>query len=123
VELVNRQFFNEFTLRLAKPSRQVVRDMAAKSVLGGVSLGRLYPGGRGAGERAADRPSPRRSNPMTNRAGKGAGRGTGMSVNASGWTPAHRSDEGEAQTWTGQPGADAREALHLRDGLRERQRC
>jgi glycine dehydrogenase subunit 1 len=44
VELVNRQFFNEFTLRLAKPSRQVVRDMAAKSVLGGVSLGRLYPG-------------------------------------------------------------------------------
>jgi glycine dehydrogenase subunit 1 len=44
VELVNGNYFNEFTLKLAKPSRQVVRDMANKGVLGGVSLGRLYPG-------------------------------------------------------------------------------
>ena len=44
VELVNGPFFNEFTLRLAKPARPVVQDMAHKGVLGGVSLGRLYPG-------------------------------------------------------------------------------
>jgi glycine dehydrogenase subunit 1 len=37
-------FFNEFTLTLAKPARPVVQAMARKGVLGGVSLGRLYPG-------------------------------------------------------------------------------
>ena len=44
VELVTESFFNEFTLRLAKEARPVVRAMAEKGVLGGVSLGRLYPG-------------------------------------------------------------------------------
>jgi glycine dehydrogenase subunit 1 len=44
VELVNDGFFNEFTLRLPKEARPVVRAMAEKGVLGGVSLGRLYPG-------------------------------------------------------------------------------
>ncbi len=44
VELVNQAFFNEFTLRLSKEARPVVRTMAEKGVLGGVSLGRLYPG-------------------------------------------------------------------------------
>ncbi|HEY0312950.1 MAG TPA: aminomethyl-transferring glycine dehydrogenase subunit GcvPA [Allosphingosinicella sp.] len=44
VELVNDSFFNEFTLRLPKEARPVVRAMAEKGVLGGVSLGRLYPG-------------------------------------------------------------------------------
>ncbi len=44
VELVNDAFFNEFTLRLSKEARPVVRAMAEKDVLGGVSLGRLYPG-------------------------------------------------------------------------------
>jgi glycine dehydrogenase subunit 1 len=44
VELVNGAFFNEFTLRLPKEARPVVRAMAEKGVLGGVSLGRLYPG-------------------------------------------------------------------------------
>lgn len=44
VELVNDSFFNEFTLRLAKEARPVVRALADKRVLGGVSLGRLYPG-------------------------------------------------------------------------------
>ena len=43
VSLVNAQFFNEFTLKLPKPARPVVRAMADKGVLGGVSLGRLYP--------------------------------------------------------------------------------
>ncbi|HYI39031.1 MAG TPA: aminomethyl-transferring glycine dehydrogenase subunit GcvPA [Allosphingosinicella sp.] len=44
IELVNPAFFNEFTLRLPKEARPVVRTMAEKGVLGGVSLGRLYPG-------------------------------------------------------------------------------
>ena len=44
VGLVNGTFFNEFTLRLPKEARPVVRAMAEKGVLGGVSLGRLYPG-------------------------------------------------------------------------------
>ena len=43
VELVNTSFFNEFTLKLPKEARPVVRVMAEKGVLGGVSLGRLYP--------------------------------------------------------------------------------
>ncbi|HEX8193023.1 MAG TPA: aminomethyl-transferring glycine dehydrogenase subunit GcvPA [Allosphingosinicella sp.] len=44
VELINGTFFNEFTLRLPKEARPVVRAMAERGVLGGVSLGRLYPG-------------------------------------------------------------------------------
>ncbi|MFN0046576.1 MAG: aminomethyl-transferring glycine dehydrogenase subunit GcvPA [Sphingorhabdus sp.] len=43
VELVNDSFFNEFTLRLPKEARPVVRALADRQVLGGVSLGRLYP--------------------------------------------------------------------------------
>jgi glycine dehydrogenase subunit 1 len=44
VELVNDAFFNEFTLRLPIEARPATRIMADKGVLGGVSLGRLYPG-------------------------------------------------------------------------------
>jgi glycine dehydrogenase subunit 1 len=44
VELINDSFFNEFTLKLSKEARPVVRALADKKVLGGVSLGRLYPG-------------------------------------------------------------------------------
>jgi len=44
VELITPTFFNEFTLRLPKEARPVVRAMAGKGVLGGISLGRLYPG-------------------------------------------------------------------------------
>jgi glycine dehydrogenase subunit 1 len=47
VELVSGAFFNEFTLRLSKEARLVVRAMAERGVLGGVSLGRLYPGADG----------------------------------------------------------------------------
>jgi glycine dehydrogenase subunit 1 len=43
VALVNDSFFNEFTLVLPREARPVVRAMANKGVLGGVSLGRLYP--------------------------------------------------------------------------------
>lgn len=45
VEVLNTAFFNEFTVLLGgKPARQIVRDLADRGVLGGVSLGRLYPG-------------------------------------------------------------------------------
>ena len=44
IELVGQAFFNEFTLRLPREARPVVRTMAERGVLGGVSLGRLYPG-------------------------------------------------------------------------------
>jgi glycine dehydrogenase subunit 1 len=45
VEVLNNAFFNEFTLMLGgKPAREIVRDLADRGVLGGVSLGRLYPG-------------------------------------------------------------------------------
>ncbi len=44
VDLINNGFFNEFTLRLSKEARPVVRALAEKKILGGVSLGRLYPG-------------------------------------------------------------------------------
>ncbi len=43
VTLVNDAFFNEFTLILPKDARDVTRSLADKGVLGGVSLGRLFP--------------------------------------------------------------------------------
>jgi len=43
--MTNKTFFNEFTLSLnLRESRPVVRELAARGILGGVSLGRLYPG-------------------------------------------------------------------------------
>ncbi|GGI69905.1 putative glycine dehydrogenase (decarboxylating) subunit 1 [Polymorphobacter multimanifer] len=44
VELVTQRFFNEFTLKLPVEARPVIRKLADKGVLGGVSLGRLFPG-------------------------------------------------------------------------------
>ncbi len=45
VSVLNGAFFNEFTVMLpGKPARETVRDLADRGVLGGVSLGRLYPG-------------------------------------------------------------------------------
>jgi glycine dehydrogenase subunit 1 len=44
VSLVNDSFFNEFTLKLPVEARPAVRALADKGILGGVSLGRLYPG-------------------------------------------------------------------------------
>ncbi len=44
VSIVNNSFFNEFTLRLPTDARPVVRALADRKILGGVSLGRLYPG-------------------------------------------------------------------------------
>jgi glycine dehydrogenase subunit 1 len=43
VRLVNASLFNEFTLELPVEARPAVHAMVDKGVLGGVSLGRLYP--------------------------------------------------------------------------------
>lgn len=43
VSVMNDSFFNEFTLLLPADARATVHKLAEKGVLGGVSLGRLYP--------------------------------------------------------------------------------
>ncbi len=44
VEVLNKTFFNEFTLKLAKPAADVVERLAEKGVLAGVPVSRLLPG-------------------------------------------------------------------------------
>ncbi len=44
VTVVNDSFFNEFTVKLPKAARAIVRTLAERRILAGVSLGRLYPG-------------------------------------------------------------------------------
>lgn len=43
VRVLNDSFFNEFTIVLEKDARDVARQLADRHILGGVSLGRLYP--------------------------------------------------------------------------------
>lgn len=43
VRVLNDAFFNEFTVLLGQDARAVVRKLAERQVLAGVSLGRLYP--------------------------------------------------------------------------------
>jgi len=47
VRLVNETFFNEFTLDLGRESRPIVRLLADRGILAGVSLGKLYFDGDG----------------------------------------------------------------------------
>ena len=47
VELLNTAYFNEATLILPRDAREVVRELADRRVLAGVSLGRLFPGEEG----------------------------------------------------------------------------
>jgi glycine dehydrogenase subunit 1 len=44
VKVLNETFFNEMTLRLAKPAAPVVEKLAAAGILGGVPVSRFYPG-------------------------------------------------------------------------------
>ncbi|WP_423142702.1 aminomethyl-transferring glycine dehydrogenase subunit GcvPA [Parablastomonas sp. CN1-191] len=43
VRVLNDAYVNEFTVVLPRDAREVVRELADRRVLGGVSLGRLYP--------------------------------------------------------------------------------
>ncbi len=47
VSVLNSAFFNEFTLLLPTAARPVVHQLAERDILGGVSLGRLYPDNEG----------------------------------------------------------------------------
>jgi glycine dehydrogenase subunit 1 len=47
VSVLNDSFFNEFTLLLPQAARPVIHRLAEKGILGGVSLGRLYPANDG----------------------------------------------------------------------------
>ena len=102
IELVNDAFFNEFTLKLPVEARPVVHAMVEKGVLGGVSLGRLYPGAERSAERPCDR-GDRNGHRRGYRCVRNRAEGGGpMTVNPSGWrptTPANEQDE--AQTVTG----------------------
>ena len=44
VEVLNKTFFNEFTVKLAKPAAEVVERLAEKGILAGVPVSRLMPG-------------------------------------------------------------------------------
>jgi len=44
VEVLNKSFFNEFTVRLSRPAAEVVETLAAKAILAGVPVSRLLPG-------------------------------------------------------------------------------
>jgi glycine dehydrogenase subunit 1 len=43
IEVLNKSFFNEFTLKLGKPAAEVVEALAARRILGGVPVSRFYP--------------------------------------------------------------------------------
>ncbi len=47
MEVVNEHFFNEFAVRVDADARQLVRDLAERKILAGISLGRLFPNGEG----------------------------------------------------------------------------
>jgi glycine cleavage system P protein (glycine dehydrogenase) subunit 1 len=44
VRLINRSFFNEFTLHLPRPAAFVVEALAGCGILGGIPVSRFYPG-------------------------------------------------------------------------------
>ena len=43
VQLVNRSFFNEFTVRLPTPAEAVVEALAGRGILAGVPVSWFYP--------------------------------------------------------------------------------
>ncbi|WP_332817392.1 aminomethyl-transferring glycine dehydrogenase subunit GcvPA [Sphingopyxis sp.] len=47
VSVLNNSYFNEFTLLLPTEARPVIHKLAERDILGGVSLGRLYPDNAG----------------------------------------------------------------------------
>ena len=44
VEVLNKTFFNEFTIRVGKPADDVIEALAQRNVLAGVPVSRLEPG-------------------------------------------------------------------------------
>ena len=50
VQVLNETFFNEMTLRLAKPAAPIVETLAAAGILGGVPVSRFYPTDKAAAD-------------------------------------------------------------------------
>jgi glycine dehydrogenase subunit 1 len=50
VQVLNETFFNEMTLRLAKPAAPIVETLAAAGILGGVPVSRFYPADKDAAD-------------------------------------------------------------------------
>src|SRR5437868_2679144 len=50
VTVLNESFFNEMTLRLAKPAAPIVEKLAAAGILGGVPVSRFYPADKAAAD-------------------------------------------------------------------------
>jgi glycine dehydrogenase subunit 1 len=46
IEVLNKSFFNEFTVRLRRPAAETVERLAERGILGGVPISRLLPGAR-----------------------------------------------------------------------------
>ena len=46
VELLNKSFFNEFTIRVKGDAASVIEKLAAKQIMGGVPVSRLIPGNK-----------------------------------------------------------------------------
>ncbi|HTR14385.1 MAG TPA: aminomethyl-transferring glycine dehydrogenase subunit GcvPA [Roseiarcus sp.] len=43
VEIVNPHFFNEFTMRTARPAAELIEDLASRGIIGGLPASRLLP--------------------------------------------------------------------------------
>ena len=116
VSLVNDSFFNEFTLKLPKEARPVVRALAERSMLGGVSLGRLYPGEEALANGLVVAVTETVTDEDVEALADGARRSAGMSMNREGRpTRPEGAEAGGAGTFTGNRGADARGAFAVRD--------
>lgn len=50
IKVLNKTFFNEFSVRLPKPANEVVEKLAEKKILGGVPASRLYPNEKRLGD-------------------------------------------------------------------------
>jgi glycine dehydrogenase subunit 1 len=44
IEVLNRSFFNEITVRLPRPAAAIIEELARRGILAGVPAARLWPG-------------------------------------------------------------------------------
>ena len=100
VELVNDSFFNEFTLKLPVEARPAVHAMVEKGVLGGVSLGRLYPGAEALENGLVVAVTETVTDEDIDALRSRARGGRAMTVNPSGWRPAAPANAARARRST-----------------------
>ena len=123
VELVNDSFFNEFTLKLPVEARPAVHALVERGVLGGVSLGRLYPGAEALQNGLVVAVTETVTDEDIDALRSGAEGGGPMTVNPSGWRPSTPANEqGETQTVTGNRALMLEEPLIFEIGSTEQTR-